>query len=252
MRFDNNYTRRGIVHSAIGSAAALIGGSSVAGANSADRSREGGIYFQGGQFHLGTKPFWVEQGRYELSSVAVDRFNKAIDIELINIDQGDTVGAFSKDNSKMSVNDNVTIEEASTKIEGYDAQSFSIDHNRDENIRNSGISINGCNRSGMSTGRSYIPPEIYVTLYLSNDDIRDITAFVGGAALTGSLLLKALKSADVVIATSLPNPVLLAFLAGVAAYWTWVEIANDGCGVKIESGLSPINPLVPTPTVKGQ
>lgn len=87
---------------------------------------------------------------------------------------------------------------------------------------------------------------------MSDDTITDLSAAAGGGAPAGAVIYDYLISKGYIAAGALSGPVATAVFAGVAAYWGIVNIKNNGFGVIIKTGVSPIDPLVPTPTVSSR
>lgn len=70
--------------------------------------------------------------------------------------------------------------------------------------------------------------------------------------MTGPILYDYLIAQGYLAAGALTGPAAVAITVAVAAEWAWITVENDGCGVKIETGYSPVNPSYQIPTVESQ
>ncbi len=105
---------------------------------------------------------------------------------------------------------------------------------------------------GVEQYGGWIPGEIMVRLYLSHGTISDINAAVVGTSIAGPKLWGLLEEAGVVSAGAISAPAAAAIAVAVGAQWGWVLYEDDGCGVVIHTGYSPVNPTYTAPIVSSQ
>lgn len=257
----SNSTRRSVLRKAGISIGALLSGSGVVSAEdrpSGPRNgSRGGIKVEDGKFVLDASPGAVGKETYRLSKAAVSNFNAVIEAGYFTIDSSSTEGqltAQQAEQTSLSPSKEADMADIAA-VDGVESPnpSVSLDQAQEqESVTSSGVSLQSCNETKVNISREWLPPKVKVNIYLSDGAITDISAAAGGGAPAGSVIYKYLIRKGYIAAGALAGPVATAIFAGVAAYWGYVNIKNNGCGVIIKTGASPVDPLVPTPTVSSQ
>ncbi|QLG48738.1 hypothetical protein [Natrinema halophilum] len=217
----------------------------------------GGISVEDGKFVLGATPDEISQETYRLSKTAVSNFNAVIEAGYFSINSPTTNRRLTTqqiEKTTLTPSEGATVADIAA-ADGVEPQEASVSLGRTQEREDSSritLAAQSCNKNNVDTSRQALPPKVDFHIYKSHDFITDINHAVAYGSPSGALIYKYLVRRGYIAAGALAGPVATAVFAGVAAYWGVVNIQNDGCGVIIKTGVSPIDPLVPTPTVNSQ
>lgn len=261
MRGSKGPTRRSVLRKTGLSIGTLLGWSGAASAADSQSDRHtaynGGVKVEDGKFVLDATPEEIGQSTYRLTKTAVDNFNAIIEAGLLDIDStlsGGKVTTSQSAQTSLIPSTKATTEDVAS-VHGVEAPQPAVPIDQvqaREDLNTGNLTPQSCNKDDVKTSKKYIPPTLNIDIYLSDGTITDLNAAASGGAPGGALIYKYLVRQGYIAAGALAGPVATVVFAAVAAYWGVVNIQNNGCGVVIKTGVSPVNPTVPTPTVSGQ
>ena len=217
--------------------------------------RTGGITVENGKFVLDATPDELGQFTYWATKVGVDDLNEAIEAGCFSIESTETTTQ-GKLTPEQAQETSLEVHADTAEIAAIDGQQVrsagAIPHDREDHGGGAEPETLSCNKSGADISTKALPPTVYVDLYLSDGNINDIAALATAGAPTAKIIHGYLVEKGIISAGALSGPVAAALAATLAAYWGWILLENDGCGVQIKTGYSLINPTVQTPTVHSQ
>lgn len=192
---------------------------------------------------LNTTPEEIGESRYQTYREGVNNFNEVIDSGRLRLEKQKSQSVSTTQQSTFNQGSEYVLVPNSDSAPSAEAPKVEA-----------AVSAASCNRSDVviTDPGTIVPGEVWVDIYLSDGNIRDINAIVGLGGVTGPIVYDYLSSQGYLVAGALAGPAATAVTVAVAAEWAWIQVENDGCGVKITTGYSPVNPSYQVPTVESQ
>ncbi|QDX41057.1 hypothetical protein FQU85_09160 [Salarchaeum sp. JOR-1] len=254
MSEDNIPTRRNVLRGIGAGLAVAIGGSGLAAAEKGGSNQAGTaanwIAVENDRFVLNTTAEEIGESEYQMYREGIEKFNKEIEAGRLRLVKTASQLAASEDSMRGGQAKSM-VDRASQYVllsSEKTAPSAKPDN------RGISISATSCNRQDMviTDPGTIVPGEYWVDFYLSDGFINDVSALAFGGGVTGPHLKRLLVSRGILAAGALSASAVVAITVAMAAEWTWIMLENNGCGVKIETGYSPVNPTYVLPTVEPQ
>ncbi len=254
-----NESRRSVLRKAGVSIGTLLSGSGLASAadsRSKHHRTDSGVKVEQGKFVLDATADDIGRDTYRITRAAVESFNAVIEAGYLSIDglsTHDRLTTQQAEETSLTIVEGTTAADIAAVEDAESLNSFvSIDQAQESEGFSSIISAQSCNRNDVTRRSKALPPTVYVNIFLGDGVISDINDVANYGAPGGALIYQQLVSRGIITAGLLAGPVSVVIFAAVAAYWGIVNIQNNGCGVEIKTGVSPLNPTVPIPTVSPQ
>lgn len=216
-----------------------------------DQTRTENIWItvENGRFDLNLNQDEVEKSTYQMYQEGIAQFNYEIESGRLSLEKEKTQSTSAVQSGTLTKQEQSTIEQNNQYV-----LQVAGDSGGTVGTTDGGVTAASCNRSGV-TSRPYggvIPSEIFVNIYLSEGNIKDINAAVGFGGITGPMLYDQLIKRGILSAGLLSGAAASAITVAVAAEWALIQIKANGCGVRIKTGYSPVNPTYQVPTVVSQ
>lgn len=277
MSEQNRRTRRQVLQSTGCCVSAMIGASGLTaakrGRSDEPQSKSRWITVEGGRFVLNVSTPKVSKSALEVYQNGVDNFNTAIEKGYLRLEEPNKPRALTAKKSTANSKQQETnrqkdrsvlrgTEKSSPSqladlqgIEPADTRLPQSERGKNSSVQAKSIATSSsCNRDDVEIEPygGLIPGEIMVRFYLSDGTINDLNALVTGGSMSGPALRAALIEKGIISAGAISATALAAITVAVAAEWGWILYENDGCGVVIHTGYSPVNPTYQIPTVSSQ
>ena len=255
MSEDNKQTRRNVLQGVGMGLGVIVGGSGLAAAEtdkySQGQSKTNWITVENGLFVLHVNPEDVGKSTYRTYQEGIKKFNDAIESGRFRLEK-------VKSQPTSTTQSGVSVGQEQSTVEQDSQYILQL---AEDSARSAGttevaatVVASSCNRSDVviTDPGTVVPGEYWVDIYLSDDDIADISALTAFGGMTGPIFYDALISRGILAAGALSGLAAAAITVAVAAEWAWILAENNGCGVKIKTGYSPVNPTYKIPTVESQ
>lgn len=254
MSKDNIPTRRNVLRGMGAGLGVVLGGSGLAAAEKGESNQEetaaDWIAVENSRFVLNATPEEIGESEYQMYRKGIKNFNEEIEAGRLRLVKTASQLAASEDDV-LDGQAKSTVDRASQYVL---LPSEEIASPTKPAELEATVSAASCNRQEVviTDPGTIVPGEYWVDFYLSDGFINDVSALAFGGGVTGPHLKKLLVSRGILAAGALSGPAVVAITVAMAAEWTWILLENNGCGVKVETGYSPVNPTYVVPTVKPQ